>query len=263
MQRPNVKRGYSTNSASSATSAVSNTGSQATTLTGMNATSVRSLSPSGFGHKGLLAPPEESPFAPPSAASAPSVPVFQENAFPLAFPNENTTEYKVYPVIAEKTFTNNTRYLNIALRGDSAENPAEIEISESGKEFHNEDLRQGIFEPRRTRGLSISTYPYKNGLRTLGTNTSPNLKSEINSWLTSVGAPVTGGTRTKKSRKQEGGFYPSVMGGVQNAILLAPAALRLGYSMLSDGPQRSRTAKRGQRRSPRRASTRRQRRRQT
>lgn len=34
-------------------------------------------------------------------------------------------------------------------------------------------------------------------------------------------------------KKQKGGFYPSVMSGVQNAILLTPAALRVGFSLLS------------------------------
>ena len=34
-----------------------------------------------------------------------------------------------------------------------------------------------------------------------------------------------------RSRKQSGGFYPSVFEGVKNAYILLPAVLRTGYSL--------------------------------
>lgn len=54
----------------------------------------------------------------------------------------------------------------------------------------------------------------------------------------------------QNKKEQKGGFYPSVMGGVQNAILLMPAALRVGYSLLSRPSTRNR--RRVQRRGTRR-----------
>lgn len=52
----------------------------------------------------------------------------------------------------------------------------------------------------------------------------------------------SGGKRrcgTRKSRKQNGGFYPSIMGGVMSAgKLLMAASLRQGYKMLSSSSNR-------------------------
>ena len=44
---------------------------------------------------------------------------------------------------------------------------------------------------------------------------------------------------TRKSRKQNGGFYPSIMGGVMSAgKLLMAASLRQGYKMLTSSSNR-------------------------
>jgi hypothetical protein len=36
----------------------------------------------------------------------------------------------------------------------------------------------------------------------------------------------------RKTKKQKGGFYPSVMGGIGNAAYLFAPALRVGYQLL-------------------------------
>ena len=40
--------------------------------------------------------------------------------------------------------------------------------------------------------------------------------------------------KTTKTKKQRGGFYPSVFEGVRNASILMPLVLRQGYRMFSD-----------------------------
>lgn len=53
---------------------------------------------------------------------------------------------------------------------------------------------------------------------------------------------LKGGTR--KNKKQKGGFYPSVMGGVISAgKLLMIASLRQGYKMFLNGRTKKKTRK--------------------
>ena len=46
--------------------------------------------------------------------------------------------------------------------------------------------------------------------------------------------------RKTRKRKQKGGFYPSVMGGIGNAAYLIAPALRAGYKLLKRKTRRSR-----------------------
>jgi hypothetical protein len=45
--------------------------------------------------------------------------------------------------------------------------------------------------------------------------------------------------------EQKGGFYPSIMTGVEKVTLLAPVALRMGYSLYSDASRRGFGRRRG------------------
>ncbi len=52
-------------------------------------------------------------------------------------------------------------------------------------------------------------------------------------------------TRKQKThkRKQKGGFYPSVMGGIANAAYLVAPAIRMSYKMLKNKKRKTRKQK--------------------
>jgi hypothetical protein len=53
--------------------------------------------------------------------------------------------------------------------------------------------------------------------------------------------PLTRKQQTQKQkRKQKGGFYPSVMGGIGNAAYLVAPAIRMSYKLLKNKKRKTR-----------------------
>lgn len=205
MLRPNVKRGYSSNSSSSATSSIN---SNASTLTSPNAVSIRSGSPNGAAVRAPSARLRPSPM---DELNTPPFSPYQNEFLP--FPNTQNQNQnqnsRIYPLITRKNFSNDKQFIGIALYGNSIETPLEMEITEYNLGYHNDDLYKGIFNPKRVGGLMISRYPYKNGLHTIETNISgrnqntddSGLKEQIQAWLSEIGAPSSGGRRSRSKAK--------------------------------------------------------------
>ncbi len=49
--------------------------------------------------------------------------------------------------------------------------------------------------------------------------------------------------RQTRKRKQKGGFYPSVMGGIGNAAYLIAPAIRAGYKLLKRKERKTRKSR--------------------